>query len=156
MQSLSLASTTFVGQNFGAHDIKRVKRGITISLMLSIAVTGILAVPLVVFAGPLVSMFNREDQVLYYGIYFLRVSSPFYVLCCINQIYAGALRGLGDAAVPMGIMIGSFVVFRQIYLFTVTHLTTSFYPVSVAYPVGWVVCSAVMFLHYRRYMKRFP
>lgn len=156
MQSLSLASTTFVGQNFGAHDIKRVKRGITISLILSIAVTGILAVPLVVFAGPLVSMFNREDQVLYYGIYFLRVSSPFYVLCCINQIYAGALRGLGDAAVPMGIMIGSFVVFRQIYLFTVTHLTTSFYPVSVAYPVGWVVCSAVMFLHYRRYMKRFP
>jgi len=156
MQSVSLASTTFVGQNFGACNIRRVKRGITVSLILSAAVTGFLVIPLVVFARQLVSMFNREDQVLYYGIYFLRVSSPFYVLCCINQIYAGALRGLGDAAAPMGIMIGSFVVFRQAYLFFVTHLTTSFYPVSVAYPVGWVVCSAVMFLHYRRYMKRFP
>lgn len=156
MQSLSLASTTFVGQNYGAHNIKRVKRGITISLTASVVITGLLAVPLIVFAKQLVSLFNRENDVLYYGIFFLRVSSPFYVLCCINQIYAGALRGLGDAAVPMGIMLGSFVVFRQIYLFTVTHLTSSFYPVSVAYPVGWVVCSAVMFLHYRSYMKRFP
>ncbi len=156
MQSLSLASTTFVGQNYGAQNMKRVKRGINISLILSISITGLLAVPLVVFAGQLVSMFNRETDVLYYGVFFLRISSPFYVLCCINQIYAGALRGLGDAAVPMGIMIGSFVVFRQIYLFTVTHLTSSFYPVSVAYPVGWIVCSAVMLVHYRRYMKRFP
>jgi putative efflux protein, MATE family len=154
MQSLSLASTTFVGQNFGAHNFKRAKRGITTSLVISATVTGLLVIPLAVFARQLVSMFNREPDVLYYGSFFLRISSPFYVLCCINQIYAGALRGLGDAAVPMGIMIGSFVVFRQIYLFTVTHLTSSFYPVSVAYPVGWVVCSAVMFLHYRNYMKK--
>jgi len=154
MQSISLAATTFAGQNYGAGNIKRAKHGITISLGLSAVITLVLVIPMIVFAKQLVAMFNRENEVLYYGTFFLRVSSPFYVLCCVNQIYAGALRGVGDAAIPMGIMIGSFVVFRQIYLFAVTHLTSSFYPVSVAYPVGWVVCSFVMFLHYHRYMNK--
>jgi putative MATE family efflux protein len=155
MQSISLASTTFVGQNFGAANIKRAKRGITISLALSAAMTVLIVIPMMVFATQLVGMFNRDPDVLYYGTFFLRICSPFYVLCCVNQIYSGALRGLGDAAVPMGIMIGSFVVFRQLYLFIVTHVTSSFLPVSIAYPVGWVVCSIIMFIHYRRYIRRF-
>ena len=155
MQSISLASTTFVGQNFGAVNIKRAKRGITISLALSAAMTVLIVIPMMLFATQLVGMFNREPDVLYYGTFYLRICSPFYVLCCVNQIYAGALRGLGDAAVPMGIMIGSFVVFRQLYLFIVTHITTSFLPVSIAYPVGWVVCSIIMFIHYRRYIRQF-
>lgn len=155
MQSISLASTTFVGQNFGAVNIKRAKRGITISLVLSAAMTVLIVIPMMLFAPQLVGMFNREPDVLYYGTFFLRICSPFYVLCCVNQIYAGALRGLGDAAVPMGIMIGSFVVFRQLYLFVVTHVTSSFLPVSIAYPVGWVVCSIIMFIHYRRYIRQF-
>ncbi len=155
MQSISLASTTFVGQNFGAVNIKRAKRGITVSLALSVVMTVLIVIPMMLFATQLVGMFNREPDVLYYGTFFLRICSPFYVLCCINQIYAGALRGLGDAAVPMGIMIGSFVVFRQLYLLVVTHVTNSFCPVSIAYPVGWVVCSIIMFIHYRRYIRRF-
>lgn len=154
MQSMALASTTFAGQNYGAKNLKRAKHGVDVSLGLAAAITAILIIPIMIFARELVSMFNHEPDVLYYGSFFLRVSSPFYVLCCVNQVYAGALRGFGKATVPMVIMLGSFVLFRQIYLFIVTHITDSFYPVSVAYPVGWIVCSIIMSVYYHRYMKK--
>jgi putative MATE family efflux protein len=153
MQSLSLASTTFVGQNYGAGKMSRAQKGVSASLTISMITTALLAVPLAVFAPSLIALFNHEPEVLYYGVFFMRICAPFYMLCCINMIYAGALRGMGNATIPMGIMIGSFVIFRQIYLFTVTHLTASFYPVSVAYPVGWVICSLIMAIYYHQYLN---
>ncbi len=154
MQSISMASTTFVGQNFGAHKLDRVRRGVNVSLILSCAVTAILALPLMFFSRPLTALFNKDAEVIYYGSYFLRANSLFYILCCVNQIYAGSLRGLGNATVPMFIMLGSFVVFRQIYLFVITHITTAFFPVAVAYPVGWVLCSAIMTIYYLHFSKK--
>ena len=47
-------------------------------------------------------------------------------------------------------MIFSFVVFRQIYLFTVTHLTASVIPVALGYPAGWIVCSVIMLIYFRK------
>ena len=76
---------------------------------------------------------------------------PFYLLCCINQIYSGALRGAGNSQVPMVIMLGSFVVFRQIYLYIVSHfITNTLLPLAMGYPAGWLVCSAATLLYYRR------
>ncbi|WP_242875281.1 hypothetical protein [Butyrivibrio sp. INlla14] len=49
----------------------------------------------------------------------------------------------------MYIMLSSFVVFRQIYLFIVSHLTTSIYPISIAYPMGWLVCSIIMLIYFK-------
>ncbi len=153
MQSLSLAATTFTGQNYGANKIKRVKEGVQDSIILAVSITILLAIPVMIFAKPLVQLFNSDKEVVKYGEYLLHVCMPFYVLCCLNQIHAGALRGLGNAAVPMFIMLGSFVVFRQIYLFTVSHITSSFVPISVAYPVGWFVCSAIMSIYYKCFIK---
>ena len=153
MQSISLASTTFVGQNFGAKDLGRVKEGVRKALLLCLTSTAILVVPIMVFSKGLVGLFNRDEGVIYYGSYFLLVCSPFYLLCCINQIYAGALRGLGNALIPMIFMLLSFVLFRQAYLFIVTRLTPAFFPVSIAYPMGWIVCSLMMFIYYRNYIS---
>ena len=85
------------------------------------------------------------------GTLLLRYISPFYLLCCINQIYSGALRGAGNSQVPMVIMLGSFVVFRQIYLYIVSHfITNTLLPLAMGYPAGWLVCSAATLIYYRR------
>ncbi|MEN6314320.1 MAG: MATE family efflux transporter [Clostridiaceae bacterium] len=150
MQSIAMGNTTFVGQNLGAGKITRAKKGVTTSLLLSIACTALVIIPLVIFASPIISLFNDEADVIYYGTMYMRFVSPFYLLNCVNQIYAGALRGAGDARAPMFIMLGSFVVFRQIYLYAVSHLfANSFIPVLFAYPAGWVVCSALIYIYFR-------
>lgn len=150
MQSLSLASTTFVGQNLGARQLDRAKRGMRTALTLAIATTAFLAVLLNLFAVHLLHLFSQEAEVLSFGIIFVRFMSPFYVVCCWNQIFAGALRGAGDSLGPTVIMLLSFVVFRQVYLFIASHLTSSIYVIAVAYPVGWLLCSVLVYLRYRR------
>lgn len=151
MQSLALASTTFVGQNLGLGKVDRAKRGVRIALALSLVTTVILMIPVMAFAPSLVAFFNEKTTVVEYGTMFLRYISPFYILCCFNQIYSGALRGAGNTRAPMVIMLASFVVFRQIYLFVLTHfIVNTILPVSMGYPAGWLVCSLLTYLYYRR------
>lgn len=150
MQSLSLSATTFVGQNLGAGNLSRAKKGTRVSMAISVAITAVLTVLLIAFSSQLLMLFNQDENVLYYGNIFIRYLAPFYVICCINQIFAGSLRGAGDATGPMIIMLLSFVVFRQIYLFVGSQFFDSIIFVGLGYPAGWLVCSVFMAIHYFR------
>ena len=150
MQSVSLASTTFVGQNLGKGDVSRAKRGVNISLAIACTATVVLSIPVIAFAPDLVYFFNKEPDIIYYGTIFLRWLTPFYVLCCMNQIYSGALRGAGNSTAPMIIMLSSFVGFRQIYLYVMAnHISNTEIPIAMSYPAGWIVCSLLVFTYYK-------
>ena len=95
-------------------------------------------------------LFSPEEDVVAYGVRFIRIVTPFYLTICFNQIYAGALRGIGDATAPTVIMLCSFVVFRQIYLFVTRLLGFGFVAVALAYPMGWIMCSTLLVIRYRR------
>lgn len=150
MQSISLSITTFVGQNLGAGNVKRAKKGINIALLISIISTIFLLTPIMIFSRELVWLFNREESVIQYGSLFLRLISPFYLLVCVNQIYIGSLRGAGDTKAPMVIMLSSFVLFRQIYLFIVSRTIGTIIMVALGYPFGWLLCSIAIYLYYRK------
>ena len=80
----------------------------------------------------------------------MRTLSPFYLLCCVNQTYSGALRGSGNTKLPMFIMLGSFVLFRQTYLFVVANfVSNTVVPISMAYPAGWLVASVAVAIAYK-------
>ena len=149
MMSLAMAVTTFVGQNLGAGNRKRAHRGTYTGFGLALGITAAILAPLMVFAPQLISLFNREEGVLRYGTLFIRVMSPFYLLCVVNQIFAGSLRGAGVTKVPVLIMLSSFVVFRQIYLYVTYRLIGTILPVTLGYPMGWVLCSVLIYLYYR-------
>lgn len=150
VQSIALASTTFVGQNYGAQNHDRARKGVNQALWMSLGITALLSVVVMLLARPLLTLFTTDAPVLDYGVYFVQMVSPFYIIICFNQIYAGALRGVGNARAPMLIMLFSFVLFRQIYLYTVKLLGNELMWVSVAYPMGWIVCSILLFICYKR------
>lgn len=150
MQSLALASTTFVGQNLGQNQAKRAKKGADTALVMAIVSTILVMIPVILFSDQLVAFFNDKPEVIAFGSMFLTYITPFYVLCCVNQIYSGALRGAGNSRAPMIIMLCSFVVFRQIYLFIVANfVSNTILPIAMGYPAGWFVCSASTFIYYR-------
>ena len=157
LMSLSMACTTFVGQNLGAGKMDRVRRGPARCLLLSFGIMAVILLPLMLFAPQLVGLFNREAEVLSYGTLFIRMISPFYLLCAINQVYAGALRGAGNTRASMIIMLMSFVVFRQLYLYVVYRLGGGIVPIALGYPAGWVVCSVTVLIYYYRsgWLRRF-
>ena len=148
MQSISLASTTFVGQNLGRNLIDRAKEGVKQSLIIAMISTIILMIPIMVFASPVVAFFNSKKEVVEIGTTLLLWLSPFYVLCCFNQIYSGALRGAGNSRAPMIIMLASFVAFRQVYLFIMARICNEIIPIAMSYPAGWLLCSTLTAIYY--------
>lgn len=150
MQSLALASTTFVGQNLGKNQVDRAKQGVRTTLWVAMAFTVVLMIPVMIFAPQLVAFFNEKAEVVDIGTLLLRAITPFYVLCCVNQIYSGALRGAGNTRAPMLIMLASFVVFRQIYLYVASHIVNEIIPIAMSYPAGWLLCSALTLIYYHK------
>ncbi len=151
MQSMALSTTTFVGQNLGAGKVERAKRGIRSALIMCILVELILGTPTWIFGRTLVSMFNRDPDVIYYGVYYLRHILPFFLIIPVQNILSSAMQGAGNTKVPVLIMVSSFIVFRQCYLFVITKIIPDMlFPVALGYPSGWIVCSILMTLYFRR------
>jgi Na+-driven multidrug efflux pump len=118
--------------------------------MMAVASTVILCIPVVIFAPGIVAFFNDKPEVVEYGTLLLRWLSPFYVLCCFNQVYSGALRGAGNSKAPMIIMLTSFVAFRQLYLFVMSRICNEVIPIAMGYPAGWLLCSALTTIYYHK------
>lgn len=149
-QSMGMSVTTFVGQNAGARRPDRIHKGLLTGLCLSWSLSACIITILYIFAPYIAGLFNQDAAVLGFAVLFIRLNSIFDPVNATNQIEAGALRGVGDSRTPMIIMLMSFVVLRQIYLFIVSRLTDSIYFIAIGYPVGWFVCTALMTLHIKR------
>ncbi len=144
MQSMAMAATTFVSQNLGAGKKDRAEHGTKLTVLMSLAVTAVIAALLFVFADEALMLFSSDEPVIAFGVMFLRTNVFFMLANCINHVLAGSLRGRGDAAGPMIIMISCFVVLRQIYLFVLTHfISNTPMLVGFGYPVGWMACCVV-------------
>ena len=79
----------------------------------------------------------------------MRFMLPFYVLCCGCDTLAGAMRGAGATRATMIILMGSFVVFRQIYMFVISRVMNTVVLVSWGYPAGWLICVIAFLIYYR-------
>lgn len=150
LMSISLACTTFVGQNVGCGNIKRAKKGTSTAFLMGIVSLTILVIFLEAFAVQLIGMFSTDGSAIDYGVMFLRWLTPMNYLMCANQVFTGSLRGVGDTKWPTVIQICSFIVVRQIYLAIISRVTSSPLAIGMGYPVGWCVCSIAITLYYFR------
>lgn len=141
MQSIAQAATTFVGQNIGAQEEDRVNRGTVQSLFIAASFTTFVAGLLFLFASPATSIFTNDPKVILFSALFIRTNVFFLIANCINHVLAGALRGRGDSAGPVVIMLLSFVALRQIYLYVMAHyISNTAKWIGFGYPVGWSTC----------------
>ena len=153
MQSIAMGTQTFVGQNLGIMNTERARQGVRTSLYMSLISTAVLIATVIPLAKIIVEIFigSEEAGVIMYGTMFLTYLTPAYLLPCFNQIYAGALRGSGRSSIPMMAMLFSFVLFRQIYLFIMANfISNTIMPIAMGYPAGWLVCSIIMVIAYKR------
>ncbi len=155
MQSMSVASTTFVSQNAGAGNERRSRRGTFLAILITCLVIGVTAAVLTFFAPTAVRLFSPDEAVIRYGAMFIRTNAFFLIFNGIAQVLAGALRGRGDSRGPMVIMLFNFVVVRQIYLYWVTHFVANTPRlVGFGYPVGWVLCCVMELIYAWCHLKR--
>ena len=127
MQSMAMASTTFVSQNMGAAQPERAEKGTYITTGLTLLITGVIVIALQVFASPSVRLFSQDPEVIRYGVLFIRANVCFLLFNCVNHVVAGALRGMGDSKGPMLIMLLTFVAPKVLALRDVDAENAAFF-----------------------------
>ena len=103
--SLSIAISTFVGQNIGAGKMERVKKGLRTALYISGATSLLTTLVVVIFGWHLISIFNSDPAVIAIGSRYLIIVGGFYLVFSSMFVVNGALRGAGDTFIPMIITI---------------------------------------------------
>lgn len=148
LQAFNMAVTTFVGQNIGAKQYDRVKKGAYMTTFLAMVTIGIFVILMYLFGRHFIALFNQEKEVIDAGRLMQLVFLPFYIFLPINQVINGVLRGAGRSSVPMYVMVFSFVVLRQVYLFIVTKFTSEIGYIFFGWPITWIVCSAIFIFYF--------
>lgn len=137
--SLSMAITTFVGQNYGAGQIERIKKGMWTTLAMTVFYTIISGTLLYNFAPKLIGLFTKDVRVIEAGVLASRFFCPFYFLLAIMHSLAGTVRGTGKTIPPMIILILSLCIFRILAAkFVIPHYNT-IENVYRLYPISWII-----------------
>lgn len=146
----SMALATFVGQNLGARQYDRVKRGARIGVACSMVLAEVIGAVVWLYAPFLIGLFNSDPQVVSYGVWDARVISLFYCLLALNHCMAGILRGAGKAAVPMAVMLVCWCVIRVGYITLAVRVWKTVLVIFMAYPLTWTISAAVFLIYYRK------
>ena len=154
MVSIAMTALTFTAQNYGAGELGRVRKGMRTSAFLGFSIIAVVSALMVLFAPPLISLFNSEPEVIRYGALFMRASASFYVFCFGSMLFCQIPQGLGFATIPTFITFAGFVLLRQAYLFLVTRISSSPLLVALAYPFSWPPTMLFEILYLGRCLKK--
>ena len=145
INAMALAITTFAGQNYGAGQYDRLKKGVRVS----VGFTVLLSTAMTVFARPILSIFSPDPDVLEIGVAMVRFLAPCYITYILVELLPGAIRGAGRSMVPMLISVFGVCVLRLVWLFTVVPAHHTIEAVELSYPITWAVTSAAVLIYYR-------
>lgn len=152
--SLGTAITTFVGQNYGAGKIDRVKRSGRIGLDMYFAFEIVVIAILLGFQRPLFSIFTDNVVVIDIACASFSIMAPFYILFGFIEIYSCTLRGIGDVVLPTVMTMLGICGFRVIWALFVVPLAPSMATISWSYPISWAMTSTCFIIYYRYKMKQ--
>lgn len=144
IMSLTLAMTTFVGQNMGAGRLDRVRSGARTGILMTMGFAEVVGVAVFLAAPFLIGLFSNTPEVVAFGVRQARVEALFYCLLGFSHGAASILRGAGRAITPMAVMLAVWCVFRICYITLMVRLIPDITVVFTAYPVTWSI-SAVLF-----------
>ena len=152
--AMGVTITTFVGQNFGAGRMDRIRKGVRIMNWAYVFVSLAMSTLVVILRQPLFRIFVESSEAVEIGCRMLMIMSPFYLLNIYIENYSGALRGVGDTLVPMLFSIFGICVFRIIYLSTVFRFLPTLECLCAMYPITWALTNTLYMIYYPVRMKR--
>jgi putative MATE family efflux protein len=145
--SISMSATTFVGQNYGAGRLDRVKKGMWVTIIMGVIYTVVVGGLLLLCANPLMRMFTSNAEAIVYGKLAMRYFCPFYFLLSIMYGFAGTVRGVGKSVPPMVILLFAMCLFRIAWIqFILPHFAT-INGIFLLYPVSWTIGMSLMALY---------
>ena len=147
VSSISMAATTFVGQNYGAGRLDRVRKSVWVTVALGVCYTLTTGALLLLGQDPIMRLFTTDEAVIAFGCSAMRWFCPFYFLLSILHGLAGAVRGTGASVPPMVVLLVSLSLFRILWIQWILPLFGTYEGVMMVYPVSWALGAVLMILY---------
>ncbi len=154
MNAVYQTAMSFVSQNIGACNFKRVDRTLMECLALVSAVGIVLGNGAYLLGHQLLGIYTPDAQVVTYGLYRLSVVSTTYFLCGVMDVLAGTIRGLGYSVLPMLVSLTGACLLRIVWLMTIFQWERTQLCLYISYPVSWALTAGVHLVCYFTVRKK--
>ena len=148
--SFQMALTTFVGQNLGAGEYDRAKRGARFGIWCSIAAAELIGVAIYLSAPYLLGAFTAEPEAIAFGVQKAHICSVFFFLLAASHCLSAVLRGAGKASIPMLAMLIFWCVVRVAFIAVAMPYFRSIDVVNWVYPLTWLLSTIFLIVYYVR------
>lgn len=149
------AALTFISQNFGAGEVKRVNRISVLCLAYGACFSLVLGNLIHFFGAPLTALYAPgEPEVIAQAVIRLGYVAAFHFLCAFMDIMVGILRGLGHSVVPMIVSLVGSCAFRLVWIATVFQTYTTPACLYVSYPISWAITALAHITFFLAIRKR--
>lgn len=92
---------TFTGQNVGAGDFARVRKGVRSAYLMNVVCYGIFCPVVFVCARPIMEAFTQTPEAVRFGVEYMRIFTGFFIAGGILVVYHNILRASGDISVTV-------------------------------------------------------
>ena len=148
--SFQMALTTFVGQNLGAREHERARKGARFGILCSLAAAEIIGMAIYFAAPHLLGAFTSEPEAIAFGVSRAKICSIFFFLLAASHCLSAVLRGAGKANVPMMAMLLFWCVVRVAFLSVVMPIRHTIELVNWVYPLTWLLSTIFLIIYYFR------
>lgn len=148
--SMSMAATTFAGQNYGAREFDRVHKGMKVSIGMGAVYAVVAGALMLIFAPYIIRIFTGEQAVIDYGIYMMKYMYPFYWIIAIFHIATGTIRGVGKTLQAMVMSICSLCAVRILWIWGSFQFAHKLYLLLLGYPITWVIGAIMMLIYIKK------
>lgn len=149
--SFTMAITTFVGQNLGARQAERARKGARFGMLCSMGLAETIGVLVFVFAPMLIGLFNNEPEVVNYGVMRAQCNALFYFLLAYSHCSSAILRGSGKSNIPMIVMLVCWCAIRVTILTIFVPFFNDIRVVNWVYPITWTLSSLTFIWYTKKY-----
>ena len=148
-EALGVAVTTFSAQNYGAGNMRRVRKGLWISFAVAIVVVGSASGAVVAVTNPISHFFINDNAIADIATMINVYIAPFYVFFALMYNISGTIRGTGESFWPMVITMVGTCLFRILWLLVVVPAHYSLVMALLAYPIAWILTLIIFAIYYR-------
>ena len=148
--ALGQAVVSFIGQNYGAGNWERIKKGNRLCIFGGSLITFAACILLIIAMPVILNVFTKDAAVAAQTLEIVKVTFPFYFFYTVLECFSSNLRGFGKAFLPMIVTVISFCGFRIIALFALMANNPSPDKVALSYPISWGIAAAAMAILYVR------
>ena len=148
MSALGVATQTFVGQNYGAKNYKRITKSVSYIFLLDLGISLLMSLTLYLIGMPMVSVFMKEQnpEIMEAAHRYLLATVQCYSLVAILFVLRNTLQGLGFTYANMIAGAGEFI--GRISIAFIFSKLIGFTAVCYAAPAAWLFADIPLIIIY--------